>query len=146
MTLRPAEWVVIAGSGLIVAFAVLVGVLIYQKPPPVPFVYMPSELSSRGEAVYRREGCSSCHEIFGNGASYGPSLDGVGSYRSAAWLAQYLKAPRAGVGKKKYRLRMPAYDKLDVAELDALVAYLGALKVSAERPRPVTDVSELATR
>lgn len=146
MTLRPAEWVVIVGSGLIVAFAVLVGVLIYLKPPPVPFVYMPSELSSQGELVYRREGCSSCHEIFGNGASYGPSLDGVGSYRSTAWLVQYLKAPRAGVGKKKYRLRMPAYDKLNVAELDALVAYLGALRVSAQRPQTVTDVSGLATR
>lgn len=135
MTIRPGEWVVLAGSAMIVAFAILVGVLIYQKPPPVPFAYRQSELSSQGESVYRREGCSSCHEIFGNGASYGPSLDGVGSYRSAAWLHQYLRAPRPGVGKKPYRLRMPAYDKLPVEDLDALVAFLGALQKSPEQPR-----------
>ncbi len=135
MTIRPGEWFVFAGSVMIMAFAILVGVLIYLKPPPVPFEYRQSDLSRLGEAVYRREGCSSCHEVFGNGASYGPSLDGVGSYRSAAWLHQYLRAPRPGVGKKNYRLRMPAYDKLDAAELDALVAFLGALQVSPERPR-----------
>lgn len=129
----------IAGSGLILGFAILVGVLIYLRPPPVPFVYAQTELSARGEAVYRREGCSSCHEIFGNGASYGPSLDGVGSHRSAAWLQEYLRAPRAGVGKKKYRLRMPAYDKLDAADLDALVAYLGALQEAPERLQSALD-------
>lgn len=137
--MRPGEWFVAAGSVMIMAFAILVGVLIYLKPPPVPFEYRQSDLSRLGEAVYRREGCSSCHEIFGNGASYGPSLDGVGSYRSATWLQEYLKAPRAGVGQKKYRLRMPAYDELNVAELDALVAFLGALQVSPERPRPAAD-------
>ena len=139
MTLRPGEWFVIAGSGMIVAFAILVGVLIYQKPPPVPFVYQQSELTSRGETVYRREGCSSCHEIFGNGASYGPSLDGVGSNRSAAWLHQYIRLPRPGVSKKPYRLRMPAYDKLELADMDALVAFLGALQASPERPQTDLD-------
>jgi cbb3-type cytochrome oxidase cytochrome c subunit len=128
VSLRGGEWLVLGGAVLIMVFAALVGVLIYLKPPPVRFVYVESPLSKRGEAVFRREGCSSCHEVFGNGASYGPDLDGVGSRRNQAWLRQYLRAPRAGVSARTYRLRMPAYDRLDPADLNALVAYLRGLK------------------
>ena len=128
MSLRAGEWLVLGGMVVIVAFAALVGVLIYMKPPPVRFVYVESPLSKRGEAVFRNEGCSSCHAVFGNGASYGPNLDGVGSRRSEAWLKQYLMDPKPGVSAKPYRLRMPAYDKLDPADLNALVAYLRGLK------------------
>ena len=132
VSVRPGEWLVLVGSGLIVAFAAVVGFLIYLKPPPVRFVYVESSLTEKGEMIFRREGCLSCHEVFGNGASYGPDLDGVGSRRSHSWLRQYLQAPRAGVSAKPYRLSMPAYDNLDVKELDALVAYLRALQ---EKPR-----------
>lgn len=110
------------------AFAALVGVLIYLKPPPARFAYLESSLSKQGEAIFRRESCLSCHEVFGNGASYGPDLDGIGSRRSQSWLQQYLRAPRPGVSVKPYRLRMPAYSNLDPADLDALVAYLQALR------------------
>ena len=113
---------------VIVAYAVLVGVLIYLKPPPVRFVYGESASTRAGEVVFRREGCLSCHELFGNGASFGPRLDGVGSRRDLPWLKEYLQSPRSGVGGRAYRLRMPAYDKLEVDELDALVTYLGALR------------------
>ena len=116
------------GSSLIFAFAALVGTLIYFKPPPVRFVYVESSLSKQGEIVFRRQSCFSCHEIFGNGASYGPSLDGVGSRRSQAWLRQYLQAPKPGVSAKPYRLRMPAYVNLEASELEALVAYLQGLR------------------
>ncbi len=110
------------------AFGALVGILIYLKPPPVRFVYLESSLSKRGEAIFRRESCLSCHKVFGNGTSYGPNLDGVGSRRSKSWLQQYLRAPRAGVGVKTYRLRMPAYDTLKPVDLDALIAYLQGLR------------------
>ena len=113
---------------LIVAFAVLVGTLIYLKPPPVRYVYVESTATVVGEMVYRHEGCASCHELFGNGASYGPMLDGTGSRRDAPWLRAYLLSPRPGVGEKTYRLRMPPVDTLDAGELEALVSYLGALR------------------
>ncbi|HTS54670.1 MAG TPA: c-type cytochrome [Burkholderiales bacterium] len=124
MPLRPGEWVVLAGSGLIAAFAALVGMLIYLKPPPVEYRYVENAVTRDGEAIYRREGCNSCHSLFGNGASYGPSLDGVGSRRSAQWLRQYLQDPKPGVSDKPYRLKMPSYRSLKSVELDALVAYL----------------------
>ena len=132
MKLSAGEWIVIAGSVLIVAFAAIVGSIIYLKPPPVQFVYVESTSATLGEAIYRREGCLSCHEIFGNGASYGPSLDGVGTKRDKTWLIRYLKSPWPGVSAKPYRLRMPPYDHLPENELELLADYLFALKAVAD--------------
>lgn len=137
MQLRLGEKLVLAGAGVIVAFAALVGTLIYLKPPPVRFVYQESVASRSGEMIFRRESCLSCHEVFGNGASYGPTLDGVGSRRDALWLADYLRHPRPGVSAKTYRLAMPAYDKLDAAEIGRLVSYLGALRQLDDNGDPI---------
>lgn len=132
MRFTAGEWLVIAGSVLIVAFAVIVGSIIYLKPPPVQFVYDETAKSRKGESIYRREGCLACHEIFGNGASYGPSLDGVGSKRDRQWLIRYLKSPWAGVSVKKYRLKMPPYEHLSDDDLNFLIDYLLALRVNDE--------------
>lgn len=126
--LRAGEWIVAGGSVLIVMLASLTGASIYLKPPPVEFAYAETAAARMGEAIYRREGCGSCHKIFGNGASYGPSLDGEGSRRTMAWLQAYLIDPRPGVGIKPYRVRMPSYGHLDLRERNALVAYLQALR------------------
>ena len=126
--LRPAEAVVLVAAALIVAWAALVGVLIYSKPPPVRFAYLESAPARAGEMIFRREGCLSCHELFGNGTTYGPALDGTGSRRDRRWLKEYLRSPRPGVGDRPYRLRMPAYGALEAGELDALVSYLAALR------------------
>ena len=128
MKLRTAERVVVVAAVVIVAYAVLVGALIRLKPPPVRFAYAETVSTRAGETIFRREGCLSCHELFGNGTTYGPSLDGVGSRRGRSWLRDYLRSPRPGVGERTYRLRMPAYDKLEEGELDALASYLGALR------------------
>lgn len=127
MKLRAGEWVVVAGSVLIVLFAALTGALIYLKPPPVQYAYAETPATQHGEAVYRREGCGSCHQVFGTGATYGPSLDGEGARRTRDWLMNYLIDPRPGVGVKPYRLKMPSYRGLKLEERDALVAYLQAL-------------------
>ncbi len=132
MKLSAGEWVVIVGSLLIILFAGVVGTVIYLKPPPIEFVYLATATTTKGEVIYRREGCLSCHEIFGNGASYGPSLDGVGSKRDGPWLIEYLKSPRPGVSAKPYRLRMPPYDHLPQDELELLAQYLLALQVAPE--------------
>ena len=128
MKLRTAERVVVISAVVIVGYAVLVGALIYLKPPPVRFAYAETASTRAGERIFRREGCLTCHELFGNGTSYGPALDGAGSRRDLPWLRDYLRSPRPGVGDKTYRLRMPAYATLEAGELDALVSYLGALR------------------
>ncbi len=128
MNLRAAERLVVVAAAVIVAYAVLVGALIWLKPPPVRFAYAETASTRAGETIFRREGCLSCHELFGNGTTYGPALDGVGSRRGRSWLRDYLRSPRPGVGERTYRLRMPAYDRLEEGELDALAGYLGALR------------------
>ena len=147
MRLKAGEWLVLGGSGLIAAFALLVGVMIYLRPPPVEYEYVETAAAQQGEAIYHREGCGSCHKIFGNGATYGPRLDGVGSRRTAEWLQAYLRDPRPDVGDKPYRLKMPSYKGLKPVELDALVAYLQALRTrSADGGRMAAPEKESRAR
>ncbi len=128
MALRAGEWIVVGGAAVIISFAIVSGIIIYIKPPPVEYVYLEDEKSMVGELLYRSQGCGACHEIFGNGPSFGPKLDGVGSKRNKEWLRAYLLNPRPGVSEKKYRLKMQPVTGLTDAELDSLVDYLAALK------------------
>jgi cbb3-type cytochrome oxidase cytochrome c subunit len=129
LALRAGEWIVLAGAAVIVGFSVVSGVIIYVKPPPVQYAYLENEQTIAGEAIYRSQGCSACHEIFGNGTSaFGPKLDGVGSKRDKDWLRAYLLKPRSGVSDKKYRLKMEPVTGISDTELNALVDYLSALK------------------
>lgn len=128
MHLRAGEWLVVVCTLAIMIFAGFVGVMIYNKPPPVRFVNVETSLGRQGEKIFKREFCLSCHEVFAIGATYGPNLDGVGSRRTKPWLHEFLRAPRSGVGTKPYRLKMPPYDSLEASEMVALVAYLEGLR------------------
>jgi len=128
---------VVSGAVAITVFAGFVGVMIYQKPPPVRYVNVESSLGIQGEKIFKREFCLSCHEVFAIGATYGPNLDGIGSRRSTVWLREYLRAPRSGVSIKPYRLKMPPYDALASTEMDALVAYLEGLREVDENMQPI---------
>ena len=127
MKLRSGEWIVIAGTLLIGAFAALVGTLIYLKPPPVMYWYAESPTANLGEAIYKRESCRDCHQVLGNGSTSGPKLDGIGALRSESMLKAYLLDPVPGVGDRTYRVKMPSYARLNQEDRDALVAYLLAL-------------------
>ncbi|HEB59990.1 MAG TPA: cytochrome c [Gammaproteobacteria bacterium] len=141
MTLRVGEWIVLGGSVLIVAFSVVVGYIIYKKPPPVEYIYLASDETLAGERIYHQASCPSCHEVFGVGTSFGPALDGIGSRRTAGWLEAYLRAPRAGVSAKRYRLRMPPYEGTDT-ELNQLVKYLLALRKQGSTPAATAVLDE----
>jgi cbb3-type cytochrome oxidase cytochrome c subunit len=126
--LKTGEWIVLGGAILIIILAIVVGSIIYIKPPPVRFSYQETPDSMKGEALYRSQGCSACHELFGNGAAvFGPNLDGVGSRRSLGWLTEFLKNPRSGVSDRPYKLKM---DPVELAEqeLTRLAQYLAAQK------------------
>lgn len=128
MNIRLAEGVVLVGSGLIIILAGMVGTVVYLKPLPVRFVYNETEQSKVGDLIYRHQYCGSCHEIFANGSTYGPNLDGIGSRRTLSWLREYIQSPRSGVSIKPYRLKMPAFKNLQKNELDNLVIYLSNLR------------------
>ena len=47
-----------------------------------------------GRQLVEAQGCRSCHVIAGQGASVGPSLDGVASRRMAAYIHSYVEDPK----------------------------------------------------
>jgi len=52
----------------------------------------PGESSNRGLKAYRDSGCAACHSIAGRGGRLGPNLDGVGAFRSRAYLENRIKS------------------------------------------------------
>ena len=51
----------------------------------------------RGEAVYQRLGCASCHTILGVGGSLGPELTNVGTHRAPDYILQAIVDPGAAL-------------------------------------------------
>jgi len=47
----------------------------------------------RGQAIYKRLGCGSCHIIDGQGGSFGPDISQIGIARGAAYLRQSFLGP-----------------------------------------------------
>jgi mono/diheme cytochrome c family protein len=77
----------------------------------------------RGKQVYSEQKCQACHSIAGVGNKRNP-LDGVGSRRTEEEIRKWIVAPR----EMNPRVSKRAYDKLPKADLDALVAYMKALR------------------
>ena len=92
-------------------------------------------LAQRGLAVYESARCAACHDIRGlvPGASLGPDLTHIGSRltigagtlaNDRAALARWVHRPRA----VKPGVRMPSYEHLDEASLQALATFLEQLQ------------------
>lgn len=101
------------------------------EPAPVPA----NPRAARGAEVFLASGCGACHAVRGTPADgvIGPELTHVGSRLSlgAAALANDAGGLRRWLeytGAIKPAAHMPAFDMLDGAELDALVAYLEGLR------------------
>jgi cytochrome c oxidase subunit 2 len=77
-----------------------------------------------GKLIYEAQGCSACHAIRGQGGAAGPDLSQVGRTRDANWLARFTRDPEA----VKPGSPMPPYKNLSEAELQAIAAYLAALR------------------
>ncbi|MEZ5403047.1 MAG: carbohydrate-binding family 9-like protein [Bryobacteraceae bacterium] len=56
--------------------------------------------ASKGEAVFRREGCSGCHMINGRGGIAGPDLSNIGAERKLDDLLRALTEPRESVPRE----------------------------------------------
>lgn len=84
---------------------------------------------ARGFALWRAL-CIRCHAINQQGGRVGPELNvprNVTEYREIAFLKDWIRAPQS------YRpSAMPAFASLPDEDLDALIAYLGAMKDSKD--------------
>lgn len=120
------------------AFAVVVACFFVQAalvwrdvgPHPGSSLAM-SSLARDGQALFRRQGCQSCHALYGMGGFLGPDLTNAARRVPPARFAQLL---HDGAGP------MPAY-RLDASAQAAIGAYLQAVDATGQGtpPAPAGD-------
>jgi ubiquinol-cytochrome c reductase cytochrome b subunit len=95
-----------------------------SNPVPVDFLRGRTPLEMRGAAVLQNKQCRNCHSLGGEGGERGPSLDQVATRLTRDEMVRQVIQ---GGGN------MPAYgNKLNPAEVDALVAFMTTLKPNYE--------------
>jgi len=65
----------------------------YYFPPSGYKPKTKSRNSNLGATLYKQHQCAQCHMIQGKGGELGPALDGIGGYRSNAWIRERLSDP-----------------------------------------------------
>ncbi len=105
--------------------------------------------AEEGRAVFEQY-CTSCHTI-GGGDLSGPDLQGVAEQRDPAWLRRWLEEPDVMLAEgdpiatellRQYNNVPMPNQNLSAAEIDALLAYLGAASAdgAADTPPPQDQV------
>ena len=139
--MKRGEWAIAAGVVVLILAALLKAVLFPPEPPKetdkVPFYTTADKaLQKQAADLYRRLGCRDCHSLWGvrNITQFvpAPMLDGIGSWRSEAWLYNYFssKDPQSILPSRlKPKYRMPSYSHLPEAQRRLLARYFASLKV-----------------
>jgi len=138
--MRSGDKLIIGLLGLVVVGAIAKGVYTNSHPlkdKGIPFYSTLSEVEQvKGADLYRKLSCRNCHTIWAvkniMETVPAPSLDGIGSLRSEAWLYAYFSAkdPQSIVPtrlKKKYE--QPSYASLPEEDRRFLAKYFASLKV-----------------
>jgi len=138
--MRPGDKLIAGLLGLV--FVAAIGNGIYTSNHPIedkgiPFYSTLSEEDqAKGSDLYRDLSCRNCHTIWAvknvMETVPAPSLDGIGSLRSEAWLYNYFSAedPQSILPtrlKKKYA--HPSYASLPEEQRRLLAQYFASLKV-----------------
>lgn len=109
---------------------------------PTP-LELPSDPILAGRMVAEKYGCGGCHVLDnGKGGEVGPAYKLAGKKLQPEWIRSFLQDPRAKGKIYPWRIhRMPGV-QLDEPEIEAMVAYLGAVgkfKASADtNPSPAS--------
>lgn len=122
---------------LLLAFASLFSLQMIGPGQAAP----PGQLAREGEALFRGK-CAACHTI-GGGKLVGPDLQGVTTRRELAWLRRWIKEPDKVLAegdpiatrlfKEFNNVPMPNL-RLTDEQVDALIAYLQSLQLTAAKP------------
>ena len=90
-----------------------------------------------GPALFRYEGCFTCHTINGfGGDNMAPNLSHIGSVRSFSWIATQIADPSAHFKRNgivtlngvKYMAVMPSFNNMSSKNIGILAKYLESLK------------------
>jgi cbb3-type cytochrome oxidase cytochrome c subunit len=94
-------------------------------PKPILAQTIASASAGSGQALYRSNDCSECHQIGGIGGTAGPDLTHVGAKRpDINWHIKHLRNPESVVPDSA----MPDFASLSEEQLRALAEYLVTLK------------------
>jgi cytochrome c oxidase cbb3-type subunit 3 len=69
--------------------------VIYVRSLSATAVAASTGSSEKGQAIYKRSGCASCHVVAGEGGTLGPELTNIGPRHSADYLRQSILDPGA---------------------------------------------------
>lgn len=108
-----------------------------SEDPGIPFYSTANHtMALAATAIIRREGCRKCHTLWAVRDIIqhvpSPSLDGMGSLHTEAWLYDYFSTtnPQSIVPSRlKPKYRMPSYASLPDHERRILAQYVASLKV-----------------
>jgi len=139
--MKRGEQFIVGVAALVVVVAVVKGV--FFPPPPmketdkVPFYTVADQaMQTKASDLYRHLGCRDCHSLWAvrNIMQFvpAPMLDGIGSWRSEAWLYRYFSSPDPQSilsSRMKPKYRMPSYAHLSEDERRLLAQYFASLKV-----------------
>jgi len=125
------------------SIVILIAVKVYQnsknegEDPGIPFYSnADKELKDSAAKVMHFVSCKKCHSIWGmkdfSQSVPAPSLDGMGMFRSEAWLYDYFSADNPQdilPSRLKPEYRMPSLANLTEQERRDLAKYIYSLKV-----------------
>lgn len=108
--------------------AFLLGAAVREsEPSQAPEIGRPLTSAERaGRAIYRQQGCGSCHTIGGVGSENGPDLLSIGLRHSSAWLHSFMEDP----ARFRPNTTMPPFGPpvLTHQEIEELSLYLSSLR------------------
>ncbi len=122
---HPRQRPIAMGLTAVVVFGVVGLTVLGAMASPAGVALVPptqgmSDAELSGLKVFNEQGCTACHQIHGVGGTKGPDLSRAGFRWEKADIERQIVSPKDE--------RMPAYDHLDQAQLNALVTYLTSLK------------------
>jgi len=138
--MRKGDKLIVGLLALVVVAAIGKGIYVNSHPikdKGIPFYSTATdEMQSKAADLYRKIGCRNCHTIWAvkniMETVPAPSLDGIGSLRSEAWLYAYFssKNPQSILPTRlKAKYAMPSYANLPESERRLLAKYFASLKV-----------------
>jgi len=143
--LAKIKWLTVINTAIILlVIALVVGVAQSIIKPSVdtgekglPFYSTANkQVLQAGSDLYHGLQCKNCHVVWSVKSLYetvpAPSLDGIGSLRSEAWLYKYFSSanPQSMLPTRlKAKFKMPSYAGLSEAERRLLAKYFSSLRV-----------------
>jgi mono/diheme cytochrome c family protein len=107
-----------------------------RYPHTAPSGLPPDAPAWAGFAIFRNE-CIACHAINGEGGTIGPELNvpqSIVEYRPAEQLKAFIRNPQT------FRYTsMPSHEHLTPADLDAVLAYFGAMRDRKHDPQKAPE-------